>query len=50
MAEIRSLKANDYINKFEESMLIEGSRTPSFYGATEITQGFLKLSTSATYF
>ena len=28
MAEIRSLKANDYINKFEESMLIEGSRTP----------------------
>ena len=40
MAEIRSLKANDYINKFEESMLIEGSRTPSFYGLPKLHKAF----------
>jgi hypothetical protein len=40
MAEISSLKANDYINKFEESMLIEGSRTPSFYGLPKLHKAF----------
>lgn len=40
MEEIRSLKANNYINKFEESMLIEGSRTPAFYGLPKLHKAF----------
>ena len=38
--EFAHLKANNLINKFEESMLEEGSRTPAFYGLPKLHKDF----------
>ena len=40
LKEIDSLKASNYINDFEESMMLEGSRTPAFYGLPKLHKLF----------
>ncbi len=40
LAETEWLHGNNYINKFERSMLLEGSRTPAFYGLPKLHKSF----------